>query len=31
VTNFIVEVAAPFDYETVEWFADEIRPAVETA
>lgn len=31
VTNFIIEVAAPFDFETVERFADEIRPAVETA
>jgi len=31
VTNFIIEVAAPFDYETVERFADEIRPVVETA
>lgn len=31
VTNFIIEVAAPFDYETVERFASEIRQAVETA
>ncbi len=30
VTNFIVEVAAPFDYETAERFANEIRPQVDT-
>ena len=31
VTNFIIEVAAPFDYETAERFAGEIRPVVEAA
>ena len=31
VTNFIIEVAAPFDYETVERFAKQIRPWVESA
>ncbi len=29
VTSFIIEVAAPFDEETVERFATEIRPLVE--
>jgi alkanesulfonate monooxygenase SsuD/methylene tetrahydromethanopterin reductase-like flavin-dependent oxidoreductase (luciferase family) len=31
VTSFIVEVAAPFDEETAERFATEIRPAVDSA
>lgn len=31
VTNFIIEIAAPFDDETAERFATEIRPAVESA
>lgn len=31
VTNFIIETAAPFDGETAERFATEIRPAVESA
>lgn len=31
VTSFIIEIAAPFDDETVERFATEIRPAVEAA
>ncbi len=31
VTNFIVEVAAPFDDETAERIATEIRPVVEAA
>lgn len=31
VTNFIIETAAPFDDETAERFANEIRPVVERA
>jgi alkanesulfonate monooxygenase SsuD/methylene tetrahydromethanopterin reductase-like flavin-dependent oxidoreductase (luciferase family) len=29
VTNFIIEIAAPFDDETAERFANQIRPIVE--
>jgi hypothetical protein len=29
VTNFIIETAAPFDDETAERFATQIRPVVE--
>ncbi len=29
VTTFIIEIAAPFDYETAERFATQIRPIVE--
>ena len=31
VTTFIFEVAAPFDDETAERFANEIRPQVDAA
>ena len=31
VTSFIVEIAAPFDDETAEQFATEIRPLVDVA
>jgi hypothetical protein len=30
-TTFIIETAAPFDQETAERFATEIRPAVDRA
>ncbi len=30
-STFIIEVAAPFDYETAERFATEIRPIIERA
>lgn len=31
VSTFIIDIAAPFDHETVERFATEIRPAVDSA
>ena len=31
VTSFIIEIAAPFDDETAERFATEIRPLLESA